>query len=75
MKRVTNKHCQEEMENITCIEKPEFPSVWCRLCEIENILGDEYDLEQLKTLVNANTAKACEVSDRSYFEKSMQGIY
>lgn len=42
----------DERKNLTNIAHygPKLPEIYCRLGEIENILGDEYDLEDLKRM-------------------------
>ena len=54
MERLTNKNLEQEMENAVIGEIPWAVSAWMRLCEIENILGDDYDLERLAELVKAD---------------------
>ena len=53
MERITSKRIQEEAENDLANEMG-YSHIWKRLQEIENILGDDYDLEHLKELVEAD---------------------
>lgn len=54
MERLTNKNLRKEMENTVIIEVPWAVSAWVRLADIEDILGDDYDLDRLKELVQAD---------------------
>lgn len=45
-------------------EKPSSKQIYKRLLEIEDILGDEYDLERLKVLVNQRMTMREEVAER-----------
>lgn len=54
MERLTNKNLRKEMENTVIIEVPWAVSAWVRLADIEDILGDDYDLDRLKELVEAD---------------------
>lgn len=61
MERLTNKNLRKEMENTVIIEVPWAVSAWVRLADIEDILGDDYDLERLKELVEADKEGRCVV--------------
>lgn len=61
MERLTNKNLRKEMENTVIIEVPWAVSAWVRLAAIEDILGDNYDLERLKELVQADREERCVV--------------
>lgn len=54
MERLTNKNLRKEMENTVIIEVPWAVSAWVRLADIEDILGDDYDLDRLKEIVQAD---------------------
>lgn len=54
MERLTNKNLRKEMENTVIIEVPWAVSAWVRLADIEDILGDDYDLDRLKELVEVD---------------------
>ena len=58
MERITSKRTQEEAENDLANEMG-YSHIWKRLQEIEDILGDEYDLEHLKELVQADREGKC----------------
>lgn len=60
MERITSKRTQEEAENDLANEMG-YSHIWKRLQEIENILGDDYDLEHLKELVQADREGKCVV--------------
>ena len=49
MERITSKRTWEEAENDLANEMG-YSHIWKRLNEIENILGDDYDLEHRKSL-------------------------
>lgn len=51
MERLTSKRTREEVDWVSEIG---YKHIWERLNEIENILGDDYDLEHLKELVEAD---------------------
>lgn len=51
MERLTSKRTREEVDWVSEIG---YKHIWERLNEIENILGDEYDLDRLKELVQAD---------------------
>lgn len=61
MERLTNKNLRKEMENTVIIEVPWAVSAWVRLADIEDILGDDYDLDRLKELVEADRDGRCVV--------------
>ena len=56
MERYTNPDCKPEMEELMkdCPRSRSGAECWLRLCDIEDILGDEYDLERLRELVEAD---------------------
>ena len=51
--RYTNPDCKPEMEELMkdCSRSRSGAECWLRLCDIEDILGDEYDLERIKEAV------------------------
>ena len=55
MERYTNPDCKPEMEELMkdCPRSRSGAECWLRLCDIEDILGDEYDLERLKFIMDA----------------------
>ena len=61
MERLTNKNLRKEMENTVIIEVPWAVSAWVRLADIEDILGDDYDLDRLKEMVEADRDGRCVV--------------
>jgi|GEM_PF-2873549 len=61
MERITSKRTWEEAENDLANEMG-YSHIWKRLNEIENILGDDYDLEHLKELVEADREGRCMVA-------------
>ena len=61
MERLTNKNLRKEMENTMIIEVPWAVSAWVRLADIEDILGDDYDLGRLKELLQADREGRCVV--------------
>lgn len=58
MERLTSKRTREEVDWVSEIG---YKHIWERLNEIENILGDEYNLEYLKWLVEAEREGRCVV--------------
>ena len=56
MERYTNTDCKPEMEELMkdCPRSRSGAECWLRLCDIEDILGDEYDLDQLREMVEAD---------------------
>ena len=60
IERLTNRLCREDV--IEMLEKPLYKSqseTWLRLCDIEDILGDEYDLAHLRELIQADREGRC----------------
>lgn len=55
MERYTNPDCKPEMEELMkdCPRSRSGAECWLRLRDIEDILGDEYDLDRLRELVEA----------------------
>lgn len=55
MERYTNPDCKPEMEELMkdCPRSRSGAECWLRLCDIEDILGDEYDLDRLKFIMDA----------------------
>ena len=55
MERYTNPDCKPEMEELMkdCPRSRSGAECWLRLCDIEDILGDEYDLGRLKVIMDA----------------------
>lgn len=53
MKRLTSKRIWEEAKSDLKHEMG-YSHIWKRLAAIEDILGDDYDLDQLKELVEAD---------------------
>lgn len=55
MERYTNPDCKPEMEELMkdCPRSRSGAECWLRLCDIENILGDEYDLDLLQKQIQA----------------------
>lgn len=56
MERYTNPDCKPEMEELMkdCPRSRSGAECWLRLCDIEDILGDEYDLGRLRELAQAD---------------------
>lgn len=55
IERLTNRLCREDV--IEMLENPLYKSqseTWLRLCDIEDILGDDYDLDHLRELIRAD---------------------
>lgn len=55
MKRLTNKLCKDDV--LDAQKEPRLKSqaeTWLRLCQLEDILGDTYDLDRLRKLVEAD---------------------
>ena len=68
MERLTSKRTREEVDWVSEIG---YKHIWERLNEMENILGDEYNLEYLKRLVQADregkcVLLPCKVGDKLY---------
>ena len=61
MERYTNPDCKPEMEELMkdCPRSRSGAECWLRLCDIEDILGDEYDLDELKEVVQAKRKGRC----------------
>ena len=55
MERYTNPDCKPEMEELMkdCPRSRSGAECWLRLCDIEDILGDEYDLDLLQKQIQA----------------------
>ncbi len=60
MERLTSKRNWEEAKSDLKHEMG-YSHIWKRLAEIENILGDDYDLDRLKELVQADKEGRCQV--------------
>lgn len=56
MERYTNPDCKPEMEELMkdCPRSRSGAECWLRLCDIEDILGDNYDLDRLRELALAD---------------------
>lgn len=65
VERYTNPDCKPEMEELMkdCPRSRSGAECWLRLCDIEDILGDEYDLDELKEVVQAKREGRCVVLD------------
>lgn len=63
MERYTNPDCKPEMEELMkdCPRSRSGAECWLRLCDIEDILGDNYDLDRLRELVEADRDGRCVV--------------
>lgn len=62
MYRHTNELCKEDFIDLTKDPRMKhIAELWLRLCEIEDILGDEYDLDRLRELVQADREGRCVV--------------
>lgn len=61
MERYTNPDCKPEMEELMkdCPRSRSGAECWLRLRDIEDILGDEYDLGKLMELVQAKRKGRC----------------
>ena len=57
VERYTNPDCKPEMEELMkdCPRSRSGAECWLRLCDIEDILGDEYDLERLRELAQVDS--------------------
>ena len=60
MKRLTSSKAWEEARN-SLGEEPGYLWIWQRLNTIEDILGDDYDLDRLRELVEADRDGRCVV--------------
>lgn len=71
MERYTNPDCKPEMEELMkdCPRSRSGAECWLRLCDIEDILGDEYDLDELKEVVQAKREGRCVVLPCKIFDK------
>ena len=71
MERYTNPDCKPEMEELMkdCPRSRSGAECWLRLCDIEDILGDEYDLDKLMELVQAKRKGRCIVLPCKIFDK------
>ena len=63
MERYTNPDCKPEMEELMkdCPRSRSGAECWLRLCDIEDILGDNYDLDRLRELAKADREGRCVV--------------
>ena len=63
MERYTNPDCKPEMEELMkdCPRSRSGAECWLRLCDIEDILGDEYELDELREMVQAKREGRCVV--------------
>mgnify|MGYP005781833451 CR=1 FL=1 len=63
MERYTNPDCKPEMEELMkdCPRSRSGAECWLRLCDIEDILGDEYDLDELREMVQTKREGRCVV--------------
>lgn len=62
MERLTNKLCKDDV--LDAQKEPRLKSqaeTWLRLCQLEDILGDTYDLDRLRELVEADKDGRCVV--------------
>lgn len=73
MERLTSKRTREEVDWVSEIGYKHIWEriIWERLNEIENILGDDYDLDRLKELAQADregkcVVLPCRVGDKVY---------
>lgn len=57
---------EEKYKRILMDEKPSVEKVYNRLKKIEDILGDEYDLDRLRELVEADREGRCVVFQPGY---------
>ena len=63
VERYTNPDCKPEMEELMkdCPRSRSGAECWLRLCDIEDILGDNYDLDRLCELGQADRDGRCVV--------------
>lgn len=63
VERYTNPDCKPEMEELMkdCPRSRSGAECWLRLCDIEDILGDNYDLDRLCELGQADREGRCMV--------------
>lgn len=71
MKRLTSKRTWDEAKQ-DLVHEMGYSHIWKRLAEIENILGDDYDLDRLKEIVQADregrcVVLPCKVGDTLYY--------
>ena len=59
VERYTNPDCKPEMEELMkdCPRSRSGAECWLRLRDIEDILGDEYDLDRLRELAEADRSR------------------
>ena len=71
MERYTNPDCKPEMEELMkdCPRSRSGAECWLRLCDIEDILGDEYDMDRLRELAQADREGRCVVLPCKIFDK------
>lgn len=65
MRRLTNKRTWEEAKDDLAAEYG-YRHIWQRLNAIENILGDDYDLDRLRVLVEAADEERVEIKPAPY---------
>ena len=82
VERYTNPDCKPEMEELMkdCPRSRSGAECWLRLCDIEDILGDEYDLDRLRELAQADREGRCVVFAPGYpvvsaYYKDEDGIF
>lgn len=63
VERYTNPDCKPEMEELMkdCPRSRSGAECWLRLCDIEDILGDKYDLDELRETIQAKREGRCVV--------------
>ena len=68
VERYTNPDCKPEMEELMkdCPRSRSGAECWLRLCDIEDILGDNYDLDRLRELAEADREGRCMVVPSDY---------
>ena len=68
VERNTNPDCKPEMEELMkdCPRSRSGAECWLRLCDIEDILGDNYDLDRLRELAEADREGRCMVVPSDY---------
>lgn len=72
MERLTNELCKDDV--LDTQKEPRLKNqaeIWLRLCQIEDILGDTYDLDRMRELVEADkdgrcVVLPCKVGDKIY---------
>lgn len=65
MHRLTSKHTWEEAKDDLAAEYG-YSHIWKRLNAIENILGDDYDLDRLRVLMEAADEERVEIKPAPY---------